>query len=150
MTSVAPLVWAQTQPAGSNAALVAFLLYTMAVFALAGISSRLLRSKRFLSEYFLGSRGLGMLAATVLPEDRADGTITTVLTKPVGRLNYLIGRIVGLVIIHVVAQRFLFGILIQFRRIFRGDFFADFAFRHGFNLLRRGSIHGRGRIWNQL
>ncbi len=62
MTSVAPLVWAQTQPAGSNAALVAFLLYTMAVFALAGISSRLLRSKRFLSEYFLGSRGLGMWA----------------------------------------------------------------------------------------
>ena len=62
MTSVAPLLLAQAQPAGSNAALVTFLLYTMAVFALAGISSRLLRSKRFLSEYFLGSRGLGMWA----------------------------------------------------------------------------------------
>ncbi|HUT90003.1 MAG TPA: hypothetical protein VMY37_10925 [Thermoguttaceae bacterium] len=62
MPSVAPLLLAQAQPAGSNAALVTFLLYTMAVFALAGISSRLLRSKRFLSEYFLGSRGLGMWA----------------------------------------------------------------------------------------
>ena len=35
------------------------------------------------------------LAASVLPDDRAAGTITTVLTKPVGRLNYLLGRIFG-------------------------------------------------------
>ena len=35
------------------------------------------------------------LAATVLPEDRTEGTITTVMTKPVGRLNYLLGRILG-------------------------------------------------------
>lgn len=35
------------------------------------------------------------LAATVLPEDRTTGTITTVMTKPTGRLNYLLGRILG-------------------------------------------------------
>ena len=35
------------------------------------------------------------LAATVLPDDRAAGTITTVLTKPVGRLNYILGRVLG-------------------------------------------------------
>jgi len=35
------------------------------------------------------------LSATVLPEDRERKTITTVLTKPVGRFNYLLGRILG-------------------------------------------------------
>ncbi|HUU42342.1 MAG TPA: ABC transporter permease, partial [Planctomycetota bacterium] len=35
------------------------------------------------------------LAATVVPDDRTDGTITTVLTKPVGRLNYILGRVLG-------------------------------------------------------
>ena len=35
------------------------------------------------------------LAATVLPQDRTDKTIVTVLTKPVGRLNYIVGRVFG-------------------------------------------------------
>ena len=35
------------------------------------------------------------LAATVLPEDRAKKTISTVMTKPVGKLNYLLGRVCG-------------------------------------------------------
>ena len=48
--------------AGSNAALVTFLIYTMAVFGLAWLSNRLLQSKSFLSEYFLGSRSLGVWA----------------------------------------------------------------------------------------
>lgn len=47
---------------GSNSALVAFLIYTAAVFVLAAMSNRLLKSKSFLSEYFLGSRGLGVWA----------------------------------------------------------------------------------------
>ena len=50
------------QSTGSNAGLVTFVLYTMGVFALAVMSSRLLKRKSFLSEYFLGSRGLGMWA----------------------------------------------------------------------------------------
>ena len=45
-----------------NAALVTFVLYTLVVFALAALSNRLLQSKSFLSEYFLGSRGLGVWA----------------------------------------------------------------------------------------
>lgn len=48
--------------AGSNAALVTFLIYTLAVFGIAGLSNQLLKSKSFMSEYFLGSRGLGVWA----------------------------------------------------------------------------------------
>ncbi|MFC1596603.1 hypothetical protein ACFL5Q_01470 [Planctomycetota bacterium] len=62
MTGVSAIVLGMLPPGGSNAALVTFILYTLAVFALAAASSRLLRRKRFLSEYFLGSRGLGMWA----------------------------------------------------------------------------------------
>ena len=62
MTSARPVLVGQVEPSGSNGALVTFVLYTLAVFALAAASSRLLRTKRFLSEYFLGSRGLGMWA----------------------------------------------------------------------------------------
>ena len=47
---------------GSNSALITFLIYTLAVFALAGLSNQLLKNKSFLSEYFLGSRGLGVWA----------------------------------------------------------------------------------------
>jgi len=47
---------------GTNAALVTFLIYMLAVFGLAGLSSRLLQKKNFLSEYFLGSRSLGVWA----------------------------------------------------------------------------------------
>ena len=47
---------------GSNAALFTFLVYMLAVFGLAALSNRLLKSKNFLNEYFLGSRGLGMWA----------------------------------------------------------------------------------------
>ena len=50
------------QAAGSNAGLVTFVLYMIGVFALAVVSSRMLKRRRFLSEYFLGSRGLGMWA----------------------------------------------------------------------------------------
>ncbi len=35
------------------------------------------------------------LAASVLPEDRAKKTLSTLMTKPVGRLNYLLGRVAG-------------------------------------------------------
>jgi len=56
------IVPGSAQAAGSNAGLVTFVIYTIGVFALAAISNRFLRSRRFLSEYFLGSRGLGMWA----------------------------------------------------------------------------------------
>ncbi|MFQ5741283.1 MAG: hypothetical protein ACE5JX_19980 [Acidobacteriota bacterium] len=52
-----------TSTGGSNGALVMFVAYTAAVFLLAWLSHRVLAKKRaFLSEYFLGGRGLGMVA----------------------------------------------------------------------------------------
>ncbi len=48
--------------AGNNAALVTFLVYMIGVFVLAWAANRLLHEKEFLSEYFLGSRGLGVWA----------------------------------------------------------------------------------------
>ena len=47
---------------GSEGALLVFFLYTLVVFTLAWVSHRVLTKKKFLSEYFLGSRGLGMVA----------------------------------------------------------------------------------------
>lgn len=49
-------------PNGSNAALVTFAIYTLAVFGLAYVASRLQKGRSFLSEYFLGSRNLGVWA----------------------------------------------------------------------------------------
>lgn len=46
----------------SNAILVTFLIYIAGVFVIAGLSNRLLQNRSFLSEYFLGSRGLGVWA----------------------------------------------------------------------------------------
>jgi sodium/pantothenate symporter len=45
-----------------NSALFTFLIYTMAVFFLAALSNKLLQEKSFLTEYFLGSRSLGVWA----------------------------------------------------------------------------------------
>ena len=50
------------EAAGSGGALLTFVVYTILVFVLAAISNRLLQSKSFLGEYFLGSRSLGMWA----------------------------------------------------------------------------------------
>jgi sodium/pantothenate symporter len=47
---------------GASSALTVFLLYTLVVFGLAAVSNRLMRNKSFLSEYFLGSRSLGVWA----------------------------------------------------------------------------------------
>lgn len=47
---------------GSNAALFTFAIYTLAVFGLAYVASRLQKGRSFLSEYFLGSRNLGVWA----------------------------------------------------------------------------------------
>jgi Na+/pantothenate symporter len=48
--------------AGSNSALFTFCVYTLAVFGIAWLSNRLLQGKSFMSEYFLGSRSLGVWA----------------------------------------------------------------------------------------
>lgn len=48
--------------ASNYSAIVAFLIYIVLVFVLAILSNRLRQSKSFLSEYFLGSRSLGVWA----------------------------------------------------------------------------------------
>ncbi len=47
---------------GTDSSLVLFVAYTAVVLALAWLSHRTLKKRSFLSEYFLGSRGLGMIA----------------------------------------------------------------------------------------
>ena len=46
----------------SNAALISFVVYMLAVFLLAILSERVARGKDFVGEYFLGSRGFGVWA----------------------------------------------------------------------------------------
>lgn len=48
--------------AGANSAIIAFAIYMAVVMVLAWLSNVLRQSKSFLSEYFLGSRSLGMWA----------------------------------------------------------------------------------------
>lgn len=64
--------------AAGSSALVTFLVYTLAVFGLAALSSRLLKGKNFLSEYFLGSRSLGVwaLALTFAATSASGGSFT--------------------------------------------------------------------------
>jgi Na+/pantothenate symporter len=47
---------------GSDAAFWTFVIYTVVMLGIAATAGRLLQKKDFLSEYFLGSRGLGMWA----------------------------------------------------------------------------------------
>jgi Na+/pantothenate symporter len=56
------LLFAQGDNSGSNSALIAFVIYILGVFGLAVLSNRLLQKKSFMSEYFLGSRSLGVWA----------------------------------------------------------------------------------------
>lgn len=59
-------------------ALATFLAYTLLVFGLAALSSRLLKNRSFLSEYFLGSRSLGVwaLALTFAATSASGGSFT--------------------------------------------------------------------------
>jgi Na+/pantothenate symporter len=77
----------------SNTALLTFLLYTLAVFGIAAVSNRLLRGKNFLSEYFLGSRSLGMwaFALTFAATSSSGGSFTGFPSK-----IYTHGWILGL------------------------------------------------------
>lgn len=50
------------QTASSNAALISFALYLVAVFVLAWLAGQVMKKRQFVNEYFLGSRNLGMWA----------------------------------------------------------------------------------------
>jgi len=58
---VHPLL-ATASSTAANSALVTFALYLVGVFILAALANRLQRKREFASEYFLGSRNLGMWA----------------------------------------------------------------------------------------
>ena len=62
MFNTVMLLASQAQAGTSNAGLITFMIYTGVVYTLALLSTRVLKKKSFLSEYFLGSRGLGVWA----------------------------------------------------------------------------------------
>lgn len=66
------------QASGLNAAPITFAVYITVVFALAVISNRVQVGKSFLSEYFLGSRSLGMwaFALTLAATSTSGGSFT--------------------------------------------------------------------------
>ncbi len=79
--------------ATSTAALATFVVYIAAVFVLAAFSNRLLRRRAFLSEYFLGSRSLGLwaFAFTFAATGASGGSFTGFPSK-----IYVHGWILGL------------------------------------------------------
>ncbi len=60
--ALTPMLLLAQSTAASNSAIVTFAIYILGVLGLAWLSSRLLLKKQFLSEYFLGSRSLGVWA----------------------------------------------------------------------------------------
>ncbi len=62
----------------SNAALITFAIYTVAVLLLAVFSNRVSKKKAFVGEYFLGSRGFGVwaFALTFAATNASGGTFT--------------------------------------------------------------------------
>lgn len=66
------------QAGGSNSALITFFIYTLIVFGLAILSNQFQKGTSFLSEYFLGSRSLGMwtFALTFAATSASGGSFT--------------------------------------------------------------------------
>lgn len=62
----------------SSSAIWTFAVYTILVFVIAGFANQMLKGRNFLSEYFLGSRGLGMwaFALTFAATSASGGTFT--------------------------------------------------------------------------
>lgn len=79
-----------------DSALLIFLLYTLGVFSLAWMSNRLLRSKSFLSEYFLGSRSLGVWAfALTFAATSASGGSFTGFPSKIYSHGWILGLWIG-------------------------------------------------------
>ncbi len=78
---------------GFSPALITFLVYTLAVFSLAIIANRLRKGGNFLSEYFIGNRGLGVwaFALTFAATSSSGGSFTGFPSK-----IYTHGWILGL------------------------------------------------------
>ncbi len=95
---------------GSNAALVTFMIYTLAVFGLAWLSNRLLQSKSFMSEYFLGSRGLGVWAfALTFAATSASGGSFTGFPSKIYTHGWILGLWIGSYIVVPICAMGLLG-----------------------------------------
>ncbi len=95
---------------GSNAALVTFLLYTIAVFVLAGVANKLLQKKSFLSEYFLGSRSLGVWAfALTFAATSASGGSFTGFPAKIYTHGWVLGLWIGSYIVVPICAMGLLG-----------------------------------------
>ncbi|MBH05358.1 MAG: hypothetical protein CMJ20_03470 [Phycisphaeraceae bacterium] len=106
MIEAVPLIVAKS---GSNVALVTFGIYMLAVFALAGVSATLLRKKEFLSEYFLGSRSLGMWAfALTFAATSASGGSFMGFPAKIYTHGWIVGFwIAGYIVVPIVVMGFL-------------------------------------------
>jgi len=96
--------------AGSSAALITFLVYTLAVFGLAALSNRLLQQKNFLSEYFLGSRSLGVWAfALTFAATSASGGSFTGFPSKIYTHGWVLGLWIGSYIVVPICAMGLLG-----------------------------------------
>jgi len=80
----------------SHAALATFVVYMVGVFALAAAANRLLRGRHFLSEYFLGSRQLGVWAfALTFAATSASGGSFTGFPSKIYAHGWILGLWIG-------------------------------------------------------
>ena len=94
----------------SNAALWTFLIYMVAVFGLAVLSNKLLKGKNFLSEYFLGSRGLGVWAfALTFAATSASGGSFTGFPAKIYTHGWILGLWIGSYIVVPICAMGLLG-----------------------------------------
>ena len=94
----------------SNAALWTFLIYMLAVFSLAILSNKLMKGKNFLSEYFLGSRGLGVWAfALTFAATSASGGSFTGFPSKIYTHGWVLGLWIGSYIVVPICAMGLLG-----------------------------------------
>ena len=94
----------------SNAALWTFLIYTLAVFGIAALSNRLMKNKSFISEYFLGSRSLGVWAfALTFAATSASGGSFTGFPSKIYTHGWVLGLWIGSYIVVPICAMGLMG-----------------------------------------
>lgn len=95
---------------GSHGALIAFLIYLLGVFGLAVVSNRLLQKKNFLSEYFLGSRSLGVWAfALTFAASSASGGSFTGFPSKIYTHGWILGLWIGSYIVMPICAMGILG-----------------------------------------
>ena len=94
----------------SIAPLVTFIIYTIAVFGIAALSNQLLKSKSFVSEYFLGSRSLGVWAfALTFAATSASGGSFTGFPSKIYSHGWVLGLWIGSYIVVPICAMGLLG-----------------------------------------